>query len=427
MRFRPAMVLDATELGDLLPLVGAEYVRRRRDDRRDRRAACAARRAASRTACRASPMCSGSSGVPQGERHVIERPARYEFFRAAQPYSLRIEVHGGEIYGEESGWLTYKVFETMPGTKGGLWTYRRLIDSAQFGSAFANDLSMFNWPGNDYREAGIIDRPASEVAAALQDAKRVSLGFLHWLQTEAPAEGDRLGAPELKLRPDIMGTCGWSGQISLHPRVAPHQGVAHGGRAGCVGALSAAGRLAAHFDGFGRRWLVSDRHSSRWSGRRRRQLPHAPVPDPARRPDSRPRPQPARGGQEHRHHAHHQRLLSPASRRVEHRRGGRRAGGILPAARSIAGAVHQDADLRRAFSMACSPKAFLSPGPSTHPWATGSLLRASGAQWEQTRARLTLLTHSVAASTRASLAASELGQTRTSVRVRPLDPTKRTS
>mgnify|MGYP003693649891 CR=1 FL=1 len=94
----------------------------------------------------------------------------------------------------------------MPGTKGGLWTYRRLIDSAQFGSSFPTDLSMFNWPGNDYREASIIDRPAREVAAALQDAKRASLGFLHWVQTEAPAEGDRLGAPELKLRPDIMGT-----------------------------------------------------------------------------------------------------------------------------------------------------------------------------------------------------------------------------
>ena len=140
-----------------------------------------------------------------GERHVIEKPARYDFFRASQPYSLRIEVHGGEIYGEESGWLDYKVFEQMPGTKGGLWTYRRLIDSTQFPDASA-DLSMFNWPGNDYREASIIDRPAREVAAALQDAKRASLGFLHWVQTEAPAEADRLGAPELKLRPDIMGS-----------------------------------------------------------------------------------------------------------------------------------------------------------------------------------------------------------------------------
>jgi hypothetical protein len=39
----------------------------------------------------------------------------------------------------------------MPGTKGGLWSYRRLVDSAQMNSAFGHDLSMFNWPGNDYR------------------------------------------------------------------------------------------------------------------------------------------------------------------------------------------------------------------------------------------------------------------------------------
>lgn len=94
----------------------------------------------------------------------------------------------------------------MPGTRGGLWTYRRLVDSAQFGASFTTDLSMFNWPGNDYREAGIVDRPATAVAAALQDAKRSSLGFLYWLQTEAPGEHERLGAPELKLRFDIMSS-----------------------------------------------------------------------------------------------------------------------------------------------------------------------------------------------------------------------------
>ena len=84
------------------------------------------------------------------ERHVIRQPTRYEVFRASQPYSLTIEVHGGEIYGEDSGWLTYKVFETMPGTKGGLWTYRRLVDQRAVRTRpFPSDLSMFNWPGND--------------------------------------------------------------------------------------------------------------------------------------------------------------------------------------------------------------------------------------------------------------------------------------
>ena len=205
VRFCPGVVLDATELGDLLPLVGAQY-------------SSGAETVADTGEPHAQPTepkphcvqsftyVLGVARRPLGEHHVIARPARYDFFRSAQPYSLRIEVHGGEIYGEESGWLNYKVFETMPGTKGGLWTYRRLIDRAQFGPSYSTELSIFNWPGNDYRESSIIDRPALAVAAALQDAKRASLGFLHWIQTKAPAEGDRLGAPELSLQPDIMGT-----------------------------------------------------------------------------------------------------------------------------------------------------------------------------------------------------------------------------
>jgi hypothetical protein len=204
-QFTAEFILDATELGDLLPLVGAEYV--------SGAETIAETGEPHAQPSKPKPHCVqsftyvfGLERRPHGERHVIQQPARYDFFRSSQPYSLKIEVHGGEIYGEESGWLDYKVFEAMPGTKGGLWTYRRLVDSAQFGSNFACDLSMFNWPGNDYREASIIDRPAYAVAAALQDAKRASLGFLHWVQTEAPAKGERIGAPELRLRPDIMGT-----------------------------------------------------------------------------------------------------------------------------------------------------------------------------------------------------------------------------
>ena len=97
------MVIDATELGDLLPLVGAEYVVGAETiaETGEPHAQPVERKP---SACRALPMCSGSSAVPgRAPRH--RAPARYDYFRAAQPYSLRIEVHGGEIYGEESGWL----------------------------------------------------------------------------------------------------------------------------------------------------------------------------------------------------------------------------------------------------------------------------------------------------------------------------------
>src|SRR6185295_20248230 len=79
---------------------------------------------------------------PAGERHVVAAPSRYRHYREAQPYSLTIEVHGGEIYGEESGWLEYRLYDRLPGTKGGLWTYRRLIDAAQFPGRFAQDVTM---------------------------------------------------------------------------------------------------------------------------------------------------------------------------------------------------------------------------------------------------------------------------------------------
>lgn len=205
IRFHPELVIDATELGDLLPLCGVEHV-------------IGAETVAETGEPQAQPhetkphcvqSCTYTFACErrdEGENHAVARPERYEHYRATQPYSLRIEVHGGEIYGETSGWLDYRLYDTMPGTKGGLWTYRRLLDRSAFEGHVPHDVTMFNWPGNDYRDRSLLQGSAAETASALQDAKRVSLGFLHWLQTEAPATGTRRGAPEIRLRPDVMGT-----------------------------------------------------------------------------------------------------------------------------------------------------------------------------------------------------------------------------
>ena len=205
IRFHPRYVIDATELGDLLPLCGAEHV-------------IGAETVHATGEPQAQPLepkphCVQSFTYTfacerccDGEQHVIPRPEKYEHYRSAQPFSLRIEVHGGEIYGETSGWLDYRLYDTLPGTKGGLWTYRRLLDRATFTAGVSRDLTLFNWPGNDYRDRDILDCPPLTAAQALQDAKRVSLGFLYWLQTAAPATGTRLGAPEIRLRPDVMGS-----------------------------------------------------------------------------------------------------------------------------------------------------------------------------------------------------------------------------
>ena len=199
VRFVPQMVIDATELGDLLPLSGAEHV-------------VGAETIAQTGEPQAQPKESKPHCVQSftytfacerrpGEKHVIPKPPRYEHYRDTQPYSLKIEVHGGEIYGEESGWLEYKLFDTLPGTKGGLWTYRRLLEK--------ENVTLFNWPGNDYRDRSLIGCSPREAVVALKEAKDVSLGFLYWLQTEA-------GGAELRLRPDVMGT---EDGLSKHPYI----------------------------------------------------------------------------------------------------------------------------------------------------------------------------------------------------------------
>jgi hypothetical protein len=214
-RFRFSYLVDASELGDLLPLTGTDYV-------------VGAETVAQTGEPHAQPQrphrqcvqsCSYTFALerrPEAENNRIERPSGYEHYRDSQPYGLRIQVHGGEIYGEESGWLQYALFDALPGTKGGLWTYRRLVAAALFPESHTNDITMFNWPGIDYRDRPLVEQPAEALAEALQDAKRVSLGFAHWLQTEVPNGEGRAGVPSLRLRPDVMRSVDG---LSKHPYI----------------------------------------------------------------------------------------------------------------------------------------------------------------------------------------------------------------
>jgi hypothetical protein len=188
IRIEAAVVIDSTELGDLLPLAGVPYR--------------SGRESFAETGEPSAPP-EGSSEIVQsftytfaveyrpGESHVIPKPEGYELFRDRQPFGLN----------------GYRVF--APGGPIGLpfWTYRRLIDASQFEPAdFPNDIAMINWPSNDYHGANLIDKPQAEQERIRDEAKRLSLSFLYWLQTEAPRDDGGHGYPELKLRPDVMGT-----------------------------------------------------------------------------------------------------------------------------------------------------------------------------------------------------------------------------
>lgn len=198
LQCRARCFIDASELGDLLPLAGAPY-RIGAEDRSETGEPHAPQQA--------QPHWVQSFTFPfivefrPGERHVIAKPANYEKNRAQQPYTLNASkgAHGHAVI--------YKMFAKTADTPGSFWAYRRLVAAEQFSPHFyPNDLSMINWHSNDYRGGSILDVSTETYQRSIAEAKALSLGFLYWLQTEAPRDEGGSGYPELKLRPDLMGT-----------------------------------------------------------------------------------------------------------------------------------------------------------------------------------------------------------------------------
>ncbi|MEO7653531.1 MAG: FAD-dependent oxidoreductase, partial [Bryobacteraceae bacterium] len=207
VRIRPRFVLDATELGDLLPLAGVPYVAgsEPRSDTGEPHAALAA-----------NPSCVQSFTYPfaieyrPGEKRPIVKPSGYEKFRDGQPFSLLVN------YSVEYGWkgnVQYKMFGDDPPvpnnmSPGPFFSWRRLLAAKNFtGPNAPRDLALINWPRQDYHSESLLDRTPADTARVLQQAKRVSLSFLYWLQNDlARDDGRGKGYPELALRPDVMGT-----------------------------------------------------------------------------------------------------------------------------------------------------------------------------------------------------------------------------
>ncbi len=197
IRFRPAFVLDATDLGDLFVLSGTAYT-----------VGVESRAETGEPSApqRADPACTQAFTFPfavefcPGEVHTIPKPPGYEENRAAQPYSLSAQPH-------QTGAPVYRLSETAPGTYGPFFTYRRVLAAGNFDDPrIPRDVAVINWPSNDFRGGSPVDRLPEEQARLWEQARQLSLGFLHWLQTQAPRDGGGYGYPELRPRPDIMGS-----------------------------------------------------------------------------------------------------------------------------------------------------------------------------------------------------------------------------
>src|SRR5690606_7540453 len=68
-----------------------------------------------------------------------------------------------------------------------------------------SDVSVVNWPHNDYWFGPIVGVDPAEQARNVDAARQLSLSLLYWLQTEAPRPDGGVGYPGLRLRGDVVG------------------------------------------------------------------------------------------------------------------------------------------------------------------------------------------------------------------------------
>jgi FAD dependent oxidoreductase len=209
-------VIDATELGDLLPLAGVEHV-----TGFESRAQTGEPSAPDHAQPANMQAFSWVFAVDHraGEDHTIERPASYsEWVRyrppgwpnrllsltAPDPRTLET-VERSFVPNTDSGPVVADQSKD-PGDKD-LWVFRRILSRRVLRPGFApSDITVVNWPMIDYLPGPIVGVSEEERAKHLDGARELSLSMLYWLQTEAPRPDGGTGWPGLRLRGDVMGT-----------------------------------------------------------------------------------------------------------------------------------------------------------------------------------------------------------------------------
>lgn len=197
--------IDATECGDVLPLADVEYV------------------IGAESSEETGEPHALSVGNPidiqsftfvfaldyqEGADYTIEEPDRYGFWKNYMPDNAPHPLLSWYAVDAENT-ETFKEFTLLENDEDipSLFTYRRVLDTDLLKNGTEKrDISLINWPQNDYYLGSIVDVSEKEKQANLLEAKQLGLSLLYWLQTEAPRPDGTKGFPGLRLRKDVLGT-----------------------------------------------------------------------------------------------------------------------------------------------------------------------------------------------------------------------------
>jgi Ni/Co efflux regulator RcnB len=202
--------VDATECGDLLPLTGTEYITGT-ESKHDTKELHAPEKADPMNN-QAFTICFAMDYQP-GRDNVQDPPKEYDFWRKyvpemTPPWSGRLL----DLSYSDPRTLEPKKLGFDPSGKNldgvlNLWNYRRIINRDNFvEGVYDGDVTIVNWPQNDFFPGNLIDVPEKEFQRNIERAKQLSHSLFYWLQTEAPRPDGGNGWRGLRLRRDIMGT-----------------------------------------------------------------------------------------------------------------------------------------------------------------------------------------------------------------------------
>lgn len=207
---RASIFLDATEMGDLAELAGAEHVTG--FEAQSETGETLAPEKAQPANHQAFTVCFALEHRP-GENHTIEKPAEYEFWKDYEP-KLKPAWTGKLLSLTYSHPITLEPrtlsFDPTKPDEAGWWKYRRIVDAAKFepGAYPSSGVCLVNWPQNDYLPGNLYGPGVTQADAEnhLKRARQLSLSLVYWLQTAVVRPDGGTGWPGLKLRGDLLGT-----------------------------------------------------------------------------------------------------------------------------------------------------------------------------------------------------------------------------